>query len=56
MNRKIDSGKFDLGAARPAALQLAVRLAVFIDPMVALGEEIVERDIRRSLHGGCDGR
>lgn len=54
MDRKVDSGKLDLGAAGPAALQLAVSLAVFHDPMIALGEEIVERDIGWSLHSGYD--
>jgi hypothetical protein len=50
MDRKVDSGKLDLGAAGPAALQVAVSLAVFHDPMIALGEEIIERDIGWSLH------
>ena len=50
MDRKVDSGKLDLGAAGPAALQLAV----FHHPMIAQGEEIVERDIGRSLHSSYD--
>jgi hypothetical protein len=54
MDRKVDSGELDLSVAAAAALQLAVRLAVFPDPMIALSEEIVERDIGRSLHGGYD--
>jgi hypothetical protein len=50
MDRKVDSGKLDLGAAGPAAVQLAV----FHHPMIAQGEEIVERDIGRSLHSSYD--
>ena len=54
MDRKIDSCKLNLGAAGPAAGRLAVSLAMFPCPTIALGKEVVERDIGWSLHSGYD--